>query len=256
LRRLIINADDFGFTQDVNAGIVHAHREGILTSTTLMANGDAFDDAVRCARENPSLDIGCHLVLVQGRSLVTGRPFPRGIRRLLPALARRRMDVETELRAQIEALLRAGIRPTHLDAHKHAHIVPSVFRIVARLAQEFAIPYIRIPLDAGWRLASLLARPKYERIARAHGLRVTDHFLGFRLTGSLTEAAFASALQSLPAGTTEFMCHPGFLGPDLAAADTRLKESRLVELQALTSPRIRSLLAELGIRLASFASPG
>ena len=89
-RQLVVNADDFGFTPDVNSGIVEAHRRGILTATTLMANGDAFDDAVRLARETPSLDVGCHLVLIGGRSLVTGNPFPSTVAQLLRALARRR----------------------------------------------------------------------------------------------------------------------------------------------------------------------
>jgi predicted glycoside hydrolase/deacetylase ChbG (UPF0249 family) len=101
LRQLITNADDFGFTRDVNAGIVHGHRAGVLTSTTLMANGDAFDDAVRLAKETPTLDIGGHLVLVQGCSLLDGRPLPETPRQLLSVLARRGLDVYAELKAQI-----------------------------------------------------------------------------------------------------------------------------------------------------------
>lgn len=240
MKRLIINADDFGFTADVNAGIVQAHREGILTSTTLMATGDAFEDAVRLAHENPSLDVGWHLVLVQGRSLVTGRAFPENPWALIPLLLRRQIDVEAELRMQIEKIIAAGIRPTHLDSHKHTHIVPAVCRAALRLALEFRIPYVRSVLG-------------YERrLARARGLRAADHFLGFRLTGRLTEQSLAAMLRSLPTGTTELMCHPGYLGPDLQCARTRLKESRVAELDALTSPRIRALIADLGIELASF----
>ena len=147
MKRLIINADDFGFTPDVNAGIVHAHRHGVLTSTTLMANGAAFDDAVRLSRETPSLDIGCHLVLVQGQSLASGRALPETPSSLLGALANKRLDIYAELRAQIERILAAGLQPTHLDSHKHTHIVPVIFRQAVRLAQEFGIPYIRLPLD-------------------------------------------------------------------------------------------------------------
>ncbi|MDQ2841395.1 MAG: ChbG/HpnK family deacetylase, partial [Acidobacteriota bacterium] len=113
MKRLIINADDFGFTSDVNAGIVQAHREGVLTSTTLMANGNAFDAAVRLASETPSLDVGCHLVLVQGTSLLTGRALPKGPRQLLFALGRGGLDAYAELRLQIEKILAAGITPTH-----------------------------------------------------------------------------------------------------------------------------------------------
>lgn len=256
MKRLIINADDFGFTTDVNAGIVHAHREGVLTSTTLMANGAAFDDAVRLSRETPTLDIGCHLVLVQGRSLVTGHPLPETPVRLLQTLARRRLDVYAELRAQIEALVKAGIRPTHLDTHKHTHIVPTVFRTVVRLAQEFTIPYVRLPLDRTVPLVGLpcaLASRYYRRFAASHRVRLPDHFVGFRLTGSLDERTFRAVLLSLRDGTTEFMCHPGYLGPELAEARTRLKKSRVRELEALTSPRIRELIAANGIELTGFA---
>jgi chitin disaccharide deacetylase len=243
LKRLIINADDFGFTRDVNAGIVHAHREGILTAATLMANGEAFEDALRLAREVPALDLGCHLVLVQGRSLITGQPLPNKIAQLLPLLLRKQLDVYAELRAQVERIIAAGIRPSHLDSHKHTHLLPAVFRHVIRLAQEFHIPYVRL----------LPGRP-YRRFAVRHGVQMTDHFTGFRLTGSLDERTFAAALARLPEGATEFMCHPGYLGPELASASTRLKESRVKELEALTSPRIRQLLIDRQIRLTSFAA--
>lgn len=255
MKQLIINADDFGFTTDVNAGIVEAHREGVLTSATVMATGGAFEDAVHQALATPTLDIGCHLVLVQGRSLRTGTPLPSGPRQLLLALAQGRLDTQTEMRLQIEKILAAGIRPTHLDTHKHTHLVPQVFRTVVQLAQEFDIPYVRLPLDDTVRIAGfspILARSFYRRTALRHGASVTDHFRGFRLTGSLTEETFAAALAALPDGLTEFMCHPGILGPELARSHTRLKKSRALELQALTSPRIRRLMAESGVRLSAF----
>jgi chitin disaccharide deacetylase len=255
VKRLIINADDFGFTRDVNAGIVHAHREGVLTSTTLMANGDAFDDAVRLAHETPSLDIGCHLVLVQGRSLVTGKPFPQDPRGVLSALIRGELDVYAELRAQIAKIVAAGIKPSHLDSHKHTHIVPRVFRAVVRLAKEFNIPYVRLPLDRTPPFARVPCRlldPAYRRVATRYGTKLTDHFLGFRLTGSLDAVNFRAALASLSDGTTEFMCHPGFLGPELQLAATRLKESRVRELEALTAPGIREFMAAESIRLVTF----
>jgi predicted glycoside hydrolase/deacetylase ChbG (UPF0249 family) len=256
LKRLVINADDFGFTPDVNAGIAHAHRQGVLTATTLMANGDAFDDAVRLARETPTLDIGCHLVLIQGGSLVTGRPLPETARELVVALSRRQIDVYEELRAQVKKILSTGLRPTHLDSHKHTHALPSVFRVVVRIAHEFGIPYVRLPLDSTWPFARVplrLARRRYCQWTRGYNVSMTDHFTGFRLTGSLTEKTFAAAICSLGEGITEFMCHPGFVGPALLQARTRLKESRLRELEALTSPRIRQLIAAQSVQLQNFA---
>jgi predicted glycoside hydrolase/deacetylase ChbG (UPF0249 family) len=255
LRRLIINADDFGFTRDVNAGIIHAHRSGVLTSTTLMANGDAFGDAVRLAKETPTLDIGAHLVLVQGCSVLDGRPLPETLRQLLPLLARRGLDVYAELKAQIEKIRAAGIRLSHLDSHKHTHLFPAVFRTVVKLADEFGIRWVRLPLDSTVRLGKLssgIGNRYYRRFAEGKNVHMTDHFLGFRLTGSLTEETFAQTLNNLADGTTEFMCHPGYLGDDLKQARTRLKESRLRELEALTSPRIRRLISEKTIALGPF----
>jgi predicted glycoside hydrolase/deacetylase ChbG (UPF0249 family) len=249
LKRLVINADDFGFTSDVNAGIVHAHREGILTATTLMANGAAFDDAVRLAAENPELDVGCHLVLVQGYSSVTGEPLPRKLQGVVIGVASGKLNPYVEFRSQIQRILDAGIRPSHLDTHKHTHILPAVFRAAVKLAAEFQIPFLRVPVPAA---GSNAIRRAYASAARIRGICMTDHFAGFRLTGSLTEQTFAAALSSLREGTTEFMCHPGFLGPELQAAETRLKESRVRELEALISPRIRQILQANKIQLCNF----
>ena len=257
MNQLIINADDFGFTRDVNAGIVHAHREGVLTSTTLMANGQAFDDAVRLAYETPSLDVGCHLVLIQGHALTTGQAFPETPKDVVKSLFRGGFDVYAEFRAQIEKLIAAGVRPTHLDSHKHTHIMPSVFRTVVRLAHEFQVPYVRLPFDrTAPYLGMLCSRldPIYRRVATRRAVRMTDHFLGYRLTGTLNEDTFKTALSSLKEGTTEFMCHPGFLESELQASATRLKESRVRELEALVSPRIRRFIDEAGVRLATFGT--
>ena len=119
-RYLIVNADDFGFTRDVNRGIVDAHKNGILTATTLMANGDAFDDAVHLAVETPSLDVGCHLVLVQGRSLLTGDALPASPRHLIAALLARRINPYRELRAQVEEADCAGVPPLS-SRHPQTH---------------------------------------------------------------------------------------------------------------------------------------
>jgi predicted glycoside hydrolase/deacetylase ChbG (UPF0249 family) len=255
LRRLIINADDFGFTRDVNAGIVHAHLSGVLTATTLMANGDAFDDAIRLAKETPTLDVGAHLVLVQGSSLLDGRRLPEGPRQLLGVLAKRGMNVYAELKAQIEKIRAAGIQLSHLDSHKHTHLVPSVFRTVVKLADEFGIPWVRLPLDTTVRFgkfSTAFGNRYYRRFADGKNVRLTDHFMGFRLTGSLTEETLGEALSNIEDGVTEFMCHPGYLGDELKQARTRLKESRLHELEALTSPRIRQLISEKAIQLGPF----
>ena len=148
-KRLVVNADDFGFTPDVNRGIVEAHREGILTATTLMANGEAFDDAVRLARETPSLDVGCHLVLISGRSLLPPyAPLPASAPQLLRALAvARAFACTTNWPRRCARSWRPACAPTHLDTHKHTHLAPPVLDAVARLAEEFGIRWVRRPFD-------------------------------------------------------------------------------------------------------------
>jgi chitin disaccharide deacetylase len=237
LKYLITNADDFGFTRDVNEGIVHAHREGILTATTLMSTGAAFDHAVELARQNPELDIGVHLVLV-------GSPgFPPTVAALLKAVALRRIKVYDQLIAQVRKILGAGIRPTHLDSHKHTHLLPPVLDAVARISEEFQIPWVRRPL-----LRSRL----FHGVLRRHGCRTTDHFAGFRMTGRYDAAVLARLIRRLPEGTTEFMCHPGFCTAELQAARTRLKESRRQELDALTSPEVRGAIEGSNVTLARY----
>jgi len=260
--RLIVNADDFGFTRDVNEGIVEAHRNGILTAATLMANGAAFDHAVTLARENSSLDVGCHLVLVQGRSVADpSRELPATMTELVRALLRGNLPVYEELLAQVRKTVQAGIRPTHLDTHKHTHLLPPVLEAVARLAHEFRIPWVRRPFDFGIdrsarltksavALGMRVTRPGF---ARALGnLKTTDHFAGFQITGMLKRGNLIDILERLPEGLTEFMCHPGKLGPELRAATTRLKESREIELAALVSPEVRSVIERRGIELVNY----
>ena len=256
---LIVNADDFGFTRDVNAGIVEAHRNGILTATTLMATGNAFDDAVRLALEAPSLDIGCHLVLV-------GAPgFPLTIPQLVRAVALGRIDIYTKLSEQVRRIVDAGLSPTHLDTHKHTHLLPPVLDAVARISEEFRIPWVRRPFDfplqpggvggAKREWTNKLMRLMNGRFASAlarHHCRSTDWFAGFKLTGSYGSEDLINVIRALPEGVTEFMCHPGRCGDDLRAARTRLKESREQELRALTAPEVRTALAQEGVKLATY----
>jgi predicted glycoside hydrolase/deacetylase ChbG (UPF0249 family) len=265
-KQLVVNADDFGFTPDVNQGIIDAHQEGILTATTLMANGAAFDDAVQWARRVPTLDIGCHLVLIGGHSLINGRPLPSTVPQLLAALAKREIRPYEELSAQVRKIVAAGVLPTHLDTHKHTHLAPPVLDAVARLAEEHAIRWVRRPFDFPLnalrgtvpRLKRLtsealgMMRRRFHRVLSAHGCRTTDHFAGFQITGRFRAADLVELLGILPDGSTELMCHPGRCGPDLRAARTRLKESREQELSALTAPEVRAALARHGIELVNY----
>jgi len=262
VRKLVVNADDFGFTRDVNQGIVEAHQRGILTATTLMAAGafeqSAFEDAVRLAGENPKLDIGCHLVLVGAA------PFPLTVAQLVLAVALKRIRIYEELATQVRRVLDAGLRPTHLDTHKHTHLLPPVLDAVARIAEEFRIPWVRRPFDfphtpegisrtkRAIAKSMTAVRARSARVLAMHGCRATDHFAGFQITGRYDAASLAKLLRALPGGSTEFMCHPGKLTESLRAAPTRLKESREEELRALTSPDVRAAIVERGIELCGF----
>jgi predicted glycoside hydrolase/deacetylase ChbG (UPF0249 family) len=228
----------------------------------LQANGEAFDDAVGLAREHPSLDVGCHLVLVGGA-------YPATVLELAFTIARGRIRVYDELAAQVRRIIAAGIRPTHLDTHKHTILLPPVRRAVAGISREFGIPWVRLPFDhAG--LPSLDVPRSRRMVSRALGLvrgtvkralegsncRTTDHFAGFQATGYLGTSELVQIIRGLPLGITELMVHPGRCGDELRGARTRLKESRERELVALTSAEATEALAEANVRLVSYRELG
>jgi hopanoid biosynthesis associated protein HpnK len=285
MKKLIVNGDDFGLTRGVNAGIVRAFREGILTSTTLIASGDEFDDAVELARANPGLGVGCHLVLIGGRAVAPAGDVPSladkngklpgSLLALVGKLSCKmihRRDIETELRAQIERVRRAGIEPTHVDTHKHTHSHPQVMEALVRVAGETGIRRMRKPFEdprnflgigphRNGRIpvkqralvaAARTAAPLFRRLAKSHGLATPDHFYGLRATGRLEREAILELLERLPDGTSELMCHPGICDEDLERTPTRLKRQREAELAALTDAGLRKAAAERGIRLVSY----
>ena len=173
----------------MNAGIVEAHRNGILTATTLMAEGPAFDDAVRLANENPKLDVGCHLVLV-------GMPgYPATLPQLIRDVALGRMDPYARLKPQVEKILAAGLRPVHLDTHKHTHLLPPVLEAMARLGEEFGIPWLRQPCDFSGHPGAMslpgramnLMRPHFRPRARAPRAAVDGSLCGISCDGQLRQ---------------------------------------------------------------------
>jgi hopanoid biosynthesis associated protein HpnK len=283
LRRLIVNADDFGFTPGVNRAIVEAHTGGVVTSSTLMANGRAFGDAVQLAKASPDLSIGCHVVLIDGRpvldtSLLPTITDPGGFRDGLKVFAARALagrmrpsEIESEARAQIQKIQSAGIVVSHLDTHKHTHIFPQILRPLLRAARECGVHAVRNPFGPRFPLRSsqLLRRPNlWTRLAEVQVLGrfagqfrravAQEHFvtpagtLGIEVTGTLDENLFQAIAENIPEGTWEFVCHPGYNDADLAAAKTRLRASRELELRVLTMPEARDILAQRGIQLISY----
>lgn len=286
--RLIVNADDFGLTAGVNRAIVEAHQRGIVTSTTLMANGAAFDDAVRLAKHTPTLEVGCHVVLMDGEpllpreqvaSLVTdGRSFRPDFASFAWSALRRRLneqEIEREATAQMRKILDAGLQLSHFDSHKHAHMLPMVLRPLLRAAKACGVPALRNPFAPLRPLAyaHLFRRPRlwtrysevkllrglherFQREVSASGLRTTDGSFGVVSTGALDLPLLQAIAGCIPDGIWEFVCHPGYNDADLDRVRTRLRSSRVLELDVLTSEKARAALAARGVRLTNFSALG
>lgn len=281
--RLIINADDFGLTQGVNRAIVAAHRSGVVTSSTLMANGQAFDDAVERAKSVSRLGIGCHVVLVDGVPVRGGqtqtladKKFPDGrFYQSLNSFAVRLVggrinadDIEAEATAQIRKLQAAGVAVSHLDTHKHTHIFPQVLRPLLRAARACGVPAVRNPFGPV-RFSVLAKYPslwkrygqvtvlnrlggRFRKSVAEAGMHTTDGTVGIVATGAMDHYLFANIVESLPEGTWELVCHPGYNDADLARIQTRLRQSRVEEMRVLTSPEAREILGQSGIELISY----
>lgn len=284
MKELILNADDFGFTRGVNEGIRLAHREGVLTSTTLMANSAAFDHAVECAKSCPSLGVGCHLVLVGGYCVAPKDEIPSLVDsegRLpasLPSLVARvssgmvrSKDIEREFRAQIQKIRATGIEPTHLDSHKHTHAHPRVMGALSRVAKEMGIRRVRRPFESlkdSWATtrrsgkplskqlvaaaAARTAAPRFDALARKFGLQTPANFLGVASTGQLGPDALRHLIEILPDGQTEIMMHPGVYDGELIATGSRLQKERQLELDALLDPEVKGAIVARQVRLITF----
>lgn len=223
-------------------GAIRAHRNGIVTACSIVANGAAFDDAVIRLRENPGLELGVHLTLVEERSL-TGMPFPKS--HVSFVLARKDLvAIERELRAQIERVLATGLRVTHLNGHQHLHMWPSIFAIVQRLASEYGIGYVRRVRDRGGK-GGIVRRGS---IGALHWLARSSprntNTIGVMEAGHLTAARIVELLQHVDR-TTELVTHPG-IGVD---AYTHWNYAWDEETAALCDERVRKAIDDRGIML-------
>ena len=276
MKRLIINADDLGFAPGVNRGILECHRAGSVTSASMMVNTPAFDEAAALARDTPTLDVGLHFNLLSGSPLtdVPTLANPRtGQFHSLAELARRAFagrvaadDVRRECSAQLQALLHAGIAPTHIDSHRHTHALPGILKPVLQCASDVGVRFVRRPLDrlvmtdpiasakmsilhAAWRLA-------VRGLTRAE-LRFVDDapaFRGIALQGAVDlHSRLMALLDALPNGTTELMLHPGYDDSILAAQDPYRAE-REREVAVLISAAVQSRLSRGDFELVNFAS--
>jgi chitin disaccharide deacetylase len=291
VRRLIVNADDFGLTPGVNRAIVEAHQHGIVTSATMMAGAPAFDAAAEQARALSSVgapfSVGCHIVLVDGvplsppaqvPSLLEGEDGSARFCENLSSFATAALtgsihsnELETEATAQIRRIQQAGLKPSHFDTHKHAHMFPAILRPLLRAAKTCGITAVRNPFGPGdglpltrvaanLKLASRFAQmgvlrsfaPGFRREVAANGLRTPDGCFGVQVTGILDLRLFVEIASNLPEGTWEFVCHPGYNDTDLDGVRTRLRASREQELDVLTSPESKHALEKHGVHLISY----
>ncbi|WP_199423566.1 carbohydrate deacetylase [Actinotalea solisilvae] len=271
LRPLVVTADDLGLTPGVNRAVRRAHLEGVVTATSLLAVGRAFDDAARMLRATPTLELGAHLALVgEDPPLLTAREIPTLVDRrgALPlgyrtvvarGLAGRidPADVRRELGAQLERVAGVGLPLTHLDTHQHTHLWPVVGDVVAALAREHGVPAVRLPRARAGLVrpgVALLAR-RLGRALRRAGLAAPADYAGLDEAGALTRARFEAALTALArrgAPHAEINTHPGEPGdPDLGRFAWGYRWSE--ELDMLTDPTTRDAVARAGYRLTGFA---
>ncbi|BDO42866.1 ChbG/HpnK family deacetylase [Cellulomonas sp. NTE-D12] len=272
-RTLVVTADDLGLTPGVNAAVAEGYDRGIVTATSLLAVGRAFDDAARVLRERPGLELGAHLALVgEDPPLLTAREiptlvdargaFPLSYRTVVERGVLGRLDpddVRRELSAQLERVLALGLAVTHVDTHQHTHLWPAVGKVVVELARAAGVPAVRLTTSHARSLVGFgvraLAGPLRARVAAA-GLTGTEDYAGLDEAGSMDAAAFGSALRAAArrgATTLEINCHPGTAGePDLERFAWDYHWG--AEAAMLVDPGTASAVSANGYRLGGFSA--
>lgn len=270
-RRLIVNADDFGRSSSVNEAVIAAHQKGILTSASLMVNGEAAAEAVQLARQNPKLGVGLHLTLCCGRStlrpevlpaLVNARsefrdsPVAAGVVYFFSPAARR--ELGREISAQMDKFAQTGLSLDHVNGHLHFHLHPAVFPVVQREARRHGVRAMRLthdPASVDWRLGSgrwfyrashalifKLLASRAAPVLRQEGVAHTDYVFGLLENGLVTERYILDLLPRLPSGDSEIYSHPcldkfkdeyaALISPRVMAA-TRAEDIELIRYQDL-----------------------
>ncbi len=288
MKKIIINADDFGLTEGVNNGIVRAYREGILTSASLMVNMPGFEDALKLIRENPGLDIGIHINIVRGKPVLPAYKvrtltdkngfFLRDIFKILKGIYQKKIsltELEFECDAQIKKALDRGIIITHLDSEKHLHLIKSISEICIKLIKTYGIFKMRVvnelaylrkltfnPLSifrAGLYKTLLvnLASKQVRVLNQMHSVKNPDYSYGLYESGNMTAEKYEKLFYCLKDGVTEIICHPGYIAGEqensfLYRERYHLNVAREHELHALLNPKLKELFRKLNIRLISY----
>ena len=279
---LVINADDFGVSLGTNRGIERAHRKGLLTSTSIMPSGPAFDDAVKVARRNPRLGIGIHLSLTWGNSCLPKKTipdlvdsdqyfYPSFLGLIVKIIFKKvaRIQIRKEFEAQIQRVLKAGIKPDHLNGQVHVHFFPYVFPIVLSLAKKYKISYVRIPLEP------LFATPTFTSFVKWGFLQMIGiilrtrselpkndvRFFGVLFTSKMTKDIIIKIVQLKENSIVEILSHPGehnlrktnFSYTRQRVDEFLLSKSRLLELIALTNKELLTYIKSRNFKLTTFA---
>jgi hopanoid biosynthesis associated protein HpnK len=265
VKRLIVNADDFGIASEVNEAVEHAACDGVLRSASLMVGAPAAQDAVERARRVPRLAVGLHVVLVHGRPVLAPERVPDlvdGRGEFLTDLARAgfrfffrpgvRAQIAAEIRAQFERFAQTGLALDHADAQSHMHVHPTVFRLLLRIGREYGLRAVRIPREPFGATRSI---EPWLALMRARALRAgiacNDYAYGVNDAGGLTEERVLQILDRLPDGVTEIFFHAA-TGAFAGADEGTERYAWAQELAALTSPRVRDAIARNGIASVTY----
>ena len=271
---LIINADDFGFSQGVNAAIIQAHEEGILTSTSLMVSGDAAQEAIALAKDHPQLAVGLHLVLVCGKSVLPPSQIPhlvdsQGNFSSNPTQAglsyqfnqATRAELRLEISAQLAKFRDSGLNLAHVDGHLHLHVHPVILNILTEFAAEFQIKFIRLPSEElsknlkidnrnlltkiVWSIVFGQLRRYGEGLLKANNIKFADRVYGLLQTGDMSEKYLLGLIPQIESELVEIYSHP-------ALVNTETNNGGEVELAALLSQEVRQLLTVKDFKLSNY----
>lgn len=264
-KQLIVSADDFGLSREVNEAVERAHRDGVLRAASLMVAAPAAQDAIRRARALPSLRVGLHIVLVNGRPSLPPQQvralvdrdgnFPSdlvaaGVQFFFRPGARRAL--EAEIRAQFEGFARSGLQLDHVNAQNHMHVHPTVLGLIMKVGRDYGMRAVRIPSEPeGAAFLQPWLRAMRWRLHRA-GITTNDCVLGIRDSGHMTRERVLELLDSLPPGVCEMYFHPATgpwpgIDPQIAGYDFA------GELAALLSPDVRAKIDAIGARALAYS---
>lgn len=281
MKALIVTGDDFGFAQPINEAIERAHRDGILTTASLMVGASAAQDAIARARRLPSLKVGLHLVLVEGRPVANPSEVPdlvdgagefsthlvrTGIRFFFQP--RVRCQLAREIRAQFETFHRTGLKLDHVNAHNHMHVHPTVLGLILEIGREYGLRAVRVPYEPLFPSLRATSNRPLSRVLswavlwpwiqlmrlrlRLAGLASNDFVFGLHDSGHVTAHLLNRFLRSLPHGVTEIYCHPAVRR--CAEIDRSMPDYEPeLEYHALISPTVKATVMHCGIRAAGFS---